>query len=470
MTRALFLLAFLAGCSSGMPDGTGLGGDPSQAAQDHDPDAPFLSGLATGTAQLDSLCGRGHQDLVAQGICAKPTPSVTSLAELQHVVGLFSSPQPPQFALIANSTSALVRSVSAINPRAIVFTPPSAAPTTQQNDGSFVQDPGFVALGFARGGQLVEVVAHDPQRDELNFYLVKFTQACTSTGCTPGDLFTGAVEKDWKTVTVYDDEDLKNTVFDCRACHQPNGPGTRKMLRMQERRAPWTHWMRNNLNEPGGMALLSDYQAAHGDEDYAGIPGNLLDTPRSDPLVLEALVDNNSISPQPNEFNGSKIEQQVAQQGVSSTWQQLYQNFLSGDVIPPPYQTVRITDDTKLQAMTNAYAQVRLGQAPASSLPNIADVFADDALQGLGVHPAPSSDGQGILVQMCQRCHNGTLDSSLPRARFDVTKLSSMSRAEKDLAITRLETSKTSSQLMPPTRFGELTDAQIQLAVQELQK
>jgi hypothetical protein len=196
----------------------------------------------------------------------------------------------------------------------------------------------------------------------------------------------------------------------------------------------------------------------------------LIDTPRSDPLVLEALVDNNSLSPQPNEFNGSKIEREVQQQGSSPTWSALYQNFLTGEVIPPPYQTIRVTDDAKLAQMTDAYRRVRLGQAPASSLPDIRDVLADDALQGMGVRPAPASDGHGILVQMCARCHNANLDQSVSRARFDIMQLDAMSRAEKDTAIARLQKAKDDAQLMPPVRFGELTADEIQLAVDELKK
>ena len=54
---------------------------------------------------------------------------------------------------------------------------------------------------------------------------------------------------------VYEDRDLANTLFDCLHCHQPDGPQSRKLLRMQERRLPWTHWFRNNKNEPGGETL-----------------------------------------------------------------------------------------------------------------------------------------------------------------------------------------------------------------------
>ena len=471
MKRIITIVALLlAGCSGSDPQMPGLNANPPSASQDHDPDAQFLAGLPTGADQLKALCSRGHQDLVSRGLCASPTPSVLGLSDLQHAVGLFSAPQPPQFALTGHSTSLIARSVSALNPRAIIFTPPSGQPTTQQNDGTFIQDPGFVAMGFARGEQVAELVAHDPQQNQLNFYLVKFTQKCNTAdqGCTPGDLLTPAIESGWQSVTVYDDEDLKNTVFDCRMCHQPGGPQTMKMLRMQERRAPWDHWFRNNKNEPGGVALLQDFQSAHGDEDYAGIPGNLISTPRSDPLVLEALIDNNTVSPQPNEFNSAKIEQQIQQQGFSSTWQQLYNNFASGQDIPPPYHDIKITDPTKLANMTAAYAAVRLGQAPASSLPDIRNVVDDGALSDLGWAPSQGASGQQILVEMCQRCHNSSLDQSISRGRFNVEALASMSMAEKQMAINRLQAAPDAKELMPPARFGQLSAAEIQLAVQAL--
>src|SRR4051812_18592932 len=152
MRRWLALALMLGGCLGGASGDGGSSGGPG-ATSDNDPDGAFFVGLKTGSAQLQALCARGHQDGVSRGLCGgKASPG--SLSELQHAVGLFSAALPPQFALTAHSTSLVARSVSAINPRAIIFTPPAAAPTTQPNDGSFVQDPGFVAIGFVRGEQL----------------------------------------------------------------------------------------------------------------------------------------------------------------------------------------------------------------------------------------------------------------------------------------------------------------------------
>jgi hypothetical protein len=475
--RALFVLAcaVAAGCGGGSD---GAGDSPSGDTSDHGPEGAFFANLPSGRAQLATVCARKSHDAVAAHFCAASPPPVTSIVELERAVGLFDA-GPPQIALTGHSTSLVVREVSALNPRAILFTPPSQQPTTQANDGSFIADPGFVALGFTRGSQLAEVIAHDPQSNELHFYLVRFLQDCNASpdGCTPGDLLTPAVERDWRSVSLYEDEDLKNTVFDCRHCHQPNGPSTAKMLRMQERRAPWTHWFRNNGNQPGGVTLLQDFQAAHGTlEDYAGIPANLIDTPRSDPLVLEALVDNNSVSPQPNEFNTTKIEQQVRASnpaepalnmpmGASDTWQQIYDFAAGGNAIPVPYHDVKVTDPSKLASLSASYRAFVDGRLEARTLPDVREVLLDGALADMGLRPRAGADGTGILQQMCQRCHNGTLDQTISRARFNVEALSSMSRAEKDLAIDRLTQPASSPKLMPPARFGGLSSAELETAV-----
>jgi hypothetical protein len=480
--RAVVAIALFSAACSSDPSVN----DPSMPAggplTEHDPEAAFFSGMPSGEAQLKLLCARGSSDAVARGLCARPT--LDSLVALQRAVGLLTQPQPPQLALTGHSTSLVARSVSAINPRAIVFTAPSGAPSNQPNDGSFVEDPGFVALGFVRGEQLAELVAHDPQTDLLHFYLVRYLQPCNrkNSGCTNGDLLTPEVEKNWRGWTVYEDVDLADTVFDCMQCHQPDGPNTRKILRMQERRAPWTHWLRNNQNQPGGETLLADFQAAHGtDEDYAGIPAAFIDTPRSDPLVLEALVDNNSLSPQPNEFLTQKIEQQVTASapaqpsvnlpmGQSAAWQQIFAVSQAGNAIPVPYHDVKITDPGKLAQMSTAYRAVIGGSQPLEGLPDIRDVILDEALPELGLRPQPGATGQQILQQMCQRCHNSTLDQTISRANFNVENFAAMSRAQKDNAIARLGVSASAPTLMPPARFGSLSSQELATVVDFLKR
>src|SRR5690606_12480303 len=149
-------------------------------------------------------------------------------------------------------------------------------------------------------------------------------------------------ERDWKGITIYDDEDLKNTLLDCRHCHQPDGPGTPMMLRMQELEDPWTHWFRSD--RPGGLTLMQDFFRAHGtEEDYGGIPAALI--PKADGLALEDLVKGQGFEDQPYGLNSRVIEDEVEassrQQpeintppGQSRTWEGLYERAMRGEFIP----------------------------------------------------------------------------------------------------------------------------------------
>ena len=88
----------------------------------------------------------------------------------------------------------------------------------------------------------------------------------------------------------------------------------------------------------------------------------------------------------------------------------------------------------------------------------------------MGLAAKPGLDGKGLLVQMCQSCHNPNLDQTISRARFDVTKLATMSREEKEVAISRLRLASTNPAKMPPSRFRTLTDAEIGLVEAELRR
>jgi len=144
---------------------------------------------------------------------------IDSLLSLQSALGLsFTNHDPeelsandPDFALLGHSTSLVGLDVSAINPRAFVFTP-----LLQRLNG-------YAVLAFTRGSTFVELAAQDSPTSPLTFYLLDFDLACEATGsCTNADLLTSAIERDWTGVSLYDDEALKNTTVDCLHCHQPN--------------------------------------------------------------------------------------------------------------------------------------------------------------------------------------------------------------------------------------------------------
>src|SRR5262249_18075364 len=157
----------------------------------------------------------------------------------------------------------------------------------------------YTVLAFDPGEQFVEVASHDPTKDEVNFYVVFFDQACTHAagGCTNTDLYTPKLVTGWSNLRVYEDTtNLDNTIFDRHVCHQPDRDKA-PFLRMQENTAPFTHWF--SAQTDGGKALLADFHAAHGNgEDYGGIPAALID--KSDPALLAQLVKQAGFGDQPN--------------------------------------------------------------------------------------------------------------------------------------------------------------------------
>jgi hypothetical protein len=154
--------------------------------------------------------------------------------------------------------------------------------------------------------------------------------------------------------------------------------------------------------------------------------------------------------------------------GWSASWQAVYDRAASGQFIAAPYHDVKVTDPTRLGAAADAYRQWLSGGAP--TVPDIRDVFLDDGLRDMGFAPRAGLDGRGLLSQMCQQCHQGKLDLTLTRERFLVDQLDTMSRAEKDLAVTRIQMATSSRLHMPPVLFRTITDDEAQRMIVELQK
>jgi len=419
------------------------------------PDA--VAHLPHGAQQLSKLCARGHDDPIADAFCAPDAPPIRSLAELLALIDVDPSDAAGDrsFAITGHSTALGKRSVSAINPRVIFV--------HQQNS----LDPAL-AVAFVRGELLVEIVTRSRALMEFQFYAVAFKLPCSDTevGCSPGQLLTSAVERAWQSADLYHEEDLANTELDCRVCHQPDGPGTRKLLRMQELTTPWTHWF--DPDTEGGRALFADYYAAHGDETFAGIPSGLFSKARGG--LVAALVRIAGFREQPNEFASIAIETEVDQSapgqpednhtpGQSQTWQKLYQTALRGEAISVPYHDVKLTDPTKLAHISQLYSDYRAGRRPLRALPDIRDVLPDDAntLAEMGFALDERLDDRALLTAACTLCHNKRLDQGLSRARFH-TDLERLSPSEKQVAIERLNLPPDNPLAMPPRRIHELTE------------
>ena len=424
-----------------------------------------LEHALSGEAQRQQLCARAGDDVLRDLFCAAEPPAITGIAQLQETLGVADADIGGLrgLSITAHSTAVGARSVSAINPRVVSFQleRPDLTPPVE-----------LVAVAFVRGDQTAELVVRDREDRELRFYLLKYRQPCNDAaeGCLPGDLLSPATESDWTEVSLYDEEDLKNTTVDCRQCHQPDGPGTPKLVRMQELKTPWTHWLFNGT--AGGRLLLEDFRAAHGDQTYGGMSAEVI-TQRANPSGLELWVEYANLGVnQPNEFAAMAIEAEMAvawEQAPdaerpedwvlhqSATWRQAYERARRGEAIPVPFPGVRVTDPDKLAAMTGAYAAFREGQLSQDELPDIRDVFLEDPYDraAMGFATEPGLDAPAILVQACGQCHNDRLDPDLSRARFNVDR--ELSDAQRNAAIERLRLPGSDLLAMPPVHVRSLS-------------
>jgi hypothetical protein len=421
-------------------------------------------------ADADTLTRVFCQD-AAGGVV--PTP--TSLDELLVLLGLDFKDRAggngqggnPGFALLGHSSALTARKVTTLTPTAFVFTPPPP-------DGS--KPSGYVFLAFDPGETFVEVASHDPTTDEVNLYLVLFDKSCTATGCGTTDVLTPNLTKGWSHLRQYESStSLNNTIADCRQCHAPDDSQP-QILRMQEIEAPFTHWFSKQTD--GGRALLADFHAGHpADEDYGPIPAAMIDA--SDPALMAQMITQAGFANQPNAFDSAQIEAEVmvsskvqpmlnTPRGRSATWDATYMGGAAGQFIAAPYHDVKVTDPDRLAAASRAYLAWASGKT--NGLPEIGDVFLDDALRDLSFAPQAGLDGRGLIVQLCSQCHNSRLDPTISRERFLVDQLDSMSRMEKDIAIMRLGMDPSTRLFMPPALFHTVTDDDKVAMIAELRK
>jgi mono/diheme cytochrome c family protein len=388
-------------------------------------------------------------------------PEIRDFAELLQLVGLADA---RAFAFTGNSTSLLARNVSALNPRLLVF--PRVGDDLRRPDK-------MIAVGFVRGEQLVELASRDPATGDFNLYLLTFEQACnaTSGGCDLASLLTDEIESSWTAYSVYDQDDLEGTPLDCNSCHQPDGYGSKRMLRMQELSSPWLHWFPQRFVQrtDSDRVLLGQFTETHGDDkQYGGIPlatiANALD--EGSGAQLEALVRAEGFGDQPNPFDSQIVTEMKS--GSSPTWEARFAAHLRGEAIPVPYPAIDVTDEAKRNAAARSYQDVVRGAASRASLLDIRDIFSTDAAEKLSFVPQPGAGGKAVLLQMCARCHDGRGNPQLRKNYFNVLALDTLPRAEKDFAIARI--TDTSQSRMPPWRVGALTPDSIQAATTELQK
>lgn len=453
LALACALACGLAGCAEGSDESALPDARPRAAEEGAPPRAPASPGF----------CERAGNDMVRDVFCSGTPPVIDSLAKLQQVLRLKPGPAEASYhadgdifvrfaAMLGHSTALSGQLVSPINPRALVI------------------GVGTV-LAFQRGVQQVELATLARDRRAFNFYLLEFEQACADArgGCTPADLYTARIERDWRSYAVRDDEDLKNTPLDCRQCHQRARDGG--IMLMRELTPPWTHFFEQasttaafaealTPSTTGGADLLLDYLAARGEESYANV--DVASLGRATPAVLQTAVG----ADQPLFFDSLTIQQErfphfnrlyPAKPLPSPTWESAYESFKRGEQLALPYLETRATDPDKQAALTEAYRRYRAGELSDSELPDLADIFPDDPMlrARIGLQTEPDATPQAALIQACGQCHNDVLDQSLSRARFNID-VSRLDASELDLAIERIRLDPDAPGAMPPRGFRQL--------------
>lgn len=412
----------------------------------------YFEPLLKGDAQWASLCGQGNADRVTTFFCQTPRPNITSLEQLLVGLGLKNPAQPNNmlFALSGHSSSLVTTKTTVINPRALIFTAPGVVD--------------YVALGFVRGDGFAELAAFDTVNQRINFFVVKINKPC-DPDCSNFERFSPAAETGWTGVTVYSDQDVKNTALDCLQCHQPGGASAQRILRMQELQDPWTHFFR--ANRPSNV-LLQKFQQYHPGEAYAAIPA--ANIANSDPADLEDFVRDGGFGNQPNEFATDQIATELAANptAIPPTWLEQYNRSLAGTEISTPYFKIDPYDPQKVDEAGLAYREIIEGTRPVTDMPEMTHMFRDDALEHLGFTAKSDLDAKGVIDHRCGTCHNGKFPG-ISRNNFNVADFPNNLSAEmRDKILLRINMPETSRFRMPPLMFSKLTDEQIMKVETEL--
>ncbi|MBN95481.1 MAG: hypothetical protein CL928_15680 [Deltaproteobacteria bacterium] len=479
-------------------------GSPDCASEDYPTELNLFDEMLQGDDQLASLCERlasgNIQSVVRDVFCAEVPPQVTSSRELLDLLGLgFNGPSGieaqleldngnPAWAVAGHSASLSRRIVTPVNPRVIVHTPVRS---------HLEPSPGFVAVAMVRGEGFAEIVTHDPVRDELDFFLLKFTYRCADPlNCTDEEQFGESYETGWLDYTLYGELDLENTSLDCLQCHQHGlrtSPENRKSLLMFQLNSMWMHWLydvnyfRDWTDNPADQgpfdAMLEQYVAAHGTEEeplgetYGGIPDGSLYGAR--PKSLEELIEANGYG---NGFDRTAYSPDGAAIGLLENdrargmffdyvWEELYELSVHGLMIAPPGRGEDPFDENKLETLVGNYAAYRNGIT--TDFPDVTDVYAEASLSALGLRVHPGMGAAEMLVNACSQCHHDALNPDITRAQF---KLGPIARGRADSALgdhfahlgvghlrlvqERINLPEDHLRVMPPARFRTLDSAE----------
>jgi hypothetical protein len=440
----------------------------------------WLARIGTGAAQTAAACARGAEDPIARALCA--SPAIGGLDELYRVLDLAPG-GGDRVAVTTHSLGLAARTVSALNPRVVVF--PRYSPLDEQR---------IAAIAFSRGEPFVEMVGYDAAAHDFNFYLLAFQPACAG-GCTPVDLMTERLERGWTGWTLYADRDLEDTPLDCTSCHRPDGAGAPRRLLMRQVDGPWMHWgdfrgvtPPTTCTDAAGATTVADGTIAADGADLLkqidGAGGRHAAIAVPDLIAAESGYDLSSflyyaaghadgagdIPCQPpdcpfSEPNPFPSEQILCDRlltgradGGGGAWDRTRASARARG-LPVPYFDPDVVDPS-VRADVAAYVP-GLFTAGDDAFTRLSSVINEDTARAIGFVADDTQPAEAILRAMCARCHDDRADARLARSRFNAVALDRLDAAGAAEIVRRISLPRTSPDRMPPLRAGELRDQAI---------
>jgi len=474
--RALLLLPLIGILGGGCGDDPST--PPTSVVSPGDVERIWLGHVGTGPAQTAVACGRGAADPIARTLCDPAAPTLGGLTDLYRALAL--APDNGGLAAVATHSLGLsARTVSALNPRVVVF--PRYSPL----------DPnGIAAAAFSRGEPFVELVGFDPVTSDFNFYLVAFEPAC-GTGCTPADLLSERLESGWTRWTLYGERDLEDTPLDCTSCHRPEAAKGRLLMRQID--GPWMHWgdfrgvfsATDVCPDPAGIdaSIVADgadllRQVDGPDGRHGGVAvANLVAATSGYDLSsflryatgwADGTGDVPCLAPycpfaEPDPFPSQDILCDRLRDGdagrAGGAWDG-YRSVVRPGGFPVPHFDPDIVDGALRATVAADFAAFAAAPPPAGqsgdAFTKLSGLVAPGAARAIGFIPDETDSADVMLRGMCARCHNDRTDTRLARSRFNVDALDRLDAAGAREAARRIALPRTSPDRMPPLRSGEL--------------